>query len=241
MLFDIHSDDDDFLGNSPKKSLPSFFGDGIASSSRPPFLPYNGASGFDAPPEDEPHGRGPTKSLTGTPGFDFDEDDEEQIRERAAAAARPRSGKFKETSARAWDSFLQTLGVRRKIEVGGERTIYINDQAMNNQFKYCNNYVSTGKYNLVTFVPKFLAGVSLLSPPYRSDAVCADFESIRNLKNNSRNTPTSSSCSPRQSCRFQACHPPTDTLPFYPYPSSYSWQRSRKYKKISSVIRVTES
>lgn len=170
MLFDIHSDDDDFLDNSPKKSLPSFFGDGIASSSRPPFLPYNGGSGFDAPPEDEPHGRGPTKSLTGTPGFDFDEDDEEQIRERAAAAARPRGGKFKETSARAWDSFLQTLGVRRKIEVGGERTIYINDQAMNNQFKYCNNYVSTGKYNLVTFVPKFLAGVSLLFPPYRSDA-----------------------------------------------------------------------
>ncbi|KAK9899263.1 aminophospholipid-transporting P-type ATPase [Cystobasidium minutum MCA 4210] len=28
---------------------------------------------------------------------------------------------------------------------------------MNNQFKYCNNYVSTGKYNLVTFVPKFLS------------------------------------------------------------------------------------
>lgn len=159
-----HSDDDDFLGNSPKKSLPSFFGDGIASSSssRPPFLPYNGEPVFDAPPDDEDgrHGRNAVKSLTGTPGFDFDEDDEEQIRERNAAMARSaRSGKFKDLYTNAWDSFLQSLGVRRKIEVGGERTIYINDQAMNNQFKYCNNYVSTGKYNLVTFVPKFLSGV----------------------------------------------------------------------------------
>lgn len=161
-----NSDDDDFLGNSPKKSLPSFFGDGIAGSSRPPFLPYSGEPVFDREPDQRDsrgssniNGREPHKSLTGTPGFDFDEDDEEQIRERTSAASRA-SGKLKDKSSRMWDGIMQSLGLRRKIEVGGERTIYINDQAMNQQFKYCNNYVSTGKYNLVTFVPKFLAGVS---------------------------------------------------------------------------------
>lgn len=159
------SDDDDFLGNTPKKSLPSFFGDGVAGASRPPFLPYNGEPVFDSAPDPRDsrrssnNGREPHKSLTGTPGFDFDEDDEEQIRERTSAASRA-SGKLKDKSSRIWDKLLQSVGLSRKIEVGGERTIYINDQAMNQQFKYCNNYVSTGKYNLVTFVPKFLAGTS---------------------------------------------------------------------------------
>lgn len=143
------------------------FGDNTAgsSASRPPFLPYNSATVFDAP-IDDPHerqgnnglpGRQPIKSLTGTPGFDFDEDDEEQIRERQSAASRA-SGKLKNGSARAWDRIMQGLGISKRIEVGGERTIYINDQGMNAPFKYCNNYVSTGKYNLVTFIPKFLAG-----------------------------------------------------------------------------------
>lgn len=160
------SDDDDFLGNEPKKTLPSFFGDGIAAAvSRPPFLPYNGEPVFNSPPNPRDsrgssnNGRDPHKSLTGTPGFDFDEDDEEQIRERTSAASRA-SGKLKDKSSRIWDTLLQTVGISRRIEVGGERTIYINDQAMNAQFRYCNNYVSTGKYNLVTFVPKFLAGES---------------------------------------------------------------------------------
>jgi hypothetical protein len=145
--------------------LPSLFGDALTGASRPPFLPYAGEPVFDSAhgPRDSRGsnssniGREPHKSLTGTPGFDFDEDDEEQIRERTSAASRA-SGKLKDKSSKFWDTFMQSVGLRRRIEVGGERTIYINDQAMNQQFKYCNNYISTGKYNLVTFVPKFLAG-----------------------------------------------------------------------------------
>ncbi|KAI8919781.1 hypothetical protein BC831DRAFT_479981 [Entophlyctis helioformis] len=38
----------------------------------------------------------------------------------------------------------------------GERTIALNDPVKNRAQKYLHNSVSTGKYNLVTFVPKFL-------------------------------------------------------------------------------------
>ncbi|KAH7329842.1 hypothetical protein B0J17DRAFT_679905 [Rhizoctonia solani] len=38
----------------------------------------------------------------------------------------------------------------------GERNVWLNDQARNIGEGYPNNYVSTSKYNLVTFMPKFL-------------------------------------------------------------------------------------
>ena len=38
----------------------------------------------------------------------------------------------------------------------GERVITLNNPEMNNQF--CSNFVSTSKYNVVTFVPKFFKG-----------------------------------------------------------------------------------
>jgi len=38
----------------------------------------------------------------------------------------------------------------------GERVITLNNSEMNDQF--CSNFVSTSKYNVVTFVPKFFKG-----------------------------------------------------------------------------------
>ncbi|KAG8926721.1 hypothetical protein FRC02_008713 [Tulasnella sp. 418] len=38
-----------------------------------------------------------------------------------------------------------------------ERTIWLNDAPRNSAEGYCSNYVSTSKYNVVTFIPKFLA------------------------------------------------------------------------------------
>jgi hypothetical protein len=105
--------------------------------------------------------RAPIKSMTGSQGF-LDEDDEEQIKERnntnAIRAASRASGKLKHSGAKVWDSVLSAVGLGKPKDLTGERTIYINDQPMNAQFKFMNNYVSTGKYNLITFVPKFLAG-----------------------------------------------------------------------------------
>lgn len=173
-----HSDNDDlFEDDTPKKRASSVFGrddDSGGGILRPNALPYQGGGSTaynDSLEGDLPrqstlsygapstHGRAPIKSLTGTPGFDFDEDDEEQLRERQGAASRA-SGKIKESSSRLWDQMRDAVGLGKPKELGGERTIYINDPPANAQYRYMNNYVSTGKYNLITFIPKFLAGQS---------------------------------------------------------------------------------
>lgn len=46
----------------------------------------------------------------------------------------------------------------KKKLLSPERKIWLNDRFSNEAEGYCNNYVSTSKYNLVTFVPKFLGG-----------------------------------------------------------------------------------
>jgi phospholipid-transporting ATPase len=42
----------------------------------------------------------------------------------------------------------------------GERIVFLNDSKGNGEQGFANNYVSTTKFNLVTFVPKFLVGES---------------------------------------------------------------------------------
>jgi phospholipid-transporting ATPase len=43
-------------------------------------------------------------------------------------------------------------------EYVGERVIALNEEHVNLSEGYCDNYISTSKYNFATFVPKFLAG-----------------------------------------------------------------------------------
>lgn len=44
-------------------------------------------------------------------------------------------------------------------ELEGERIIRLNDPITNDkEGKFCDNYISTSKYNVITFLPKFLAG-----------------------------------------------------------------------------------
>lgn len=45
----------------------------------------------------------------------------------------------------------------KEEELTGERIIALNDPQQN--IGFCSNYVSTGKYNLASFVPKFLFGM----------------------------------------------------------------------------------
>ena len=45
---------------------------------------------------------------------------------------------------------------RKEKTLAGERVIALNNSAANGEF--CSNHVSTSKYNLVTFLPKFLFG-----------------------------------------------------------------------------------
>ncbi len=43
----------------------------------------------------------------------------------------------------------------------GDRIIILNDEVANHQLGYPLNYVSTSKYNVITFLPKFLAGTKI--------------------------------------------------------------------------------
>lgn len=158
-------------GHKQKSSLPSIFGHGAQPLQTEHVLPYhssgsNGAAydtrqdGFHGSGPGQGQGRGSLPALTGSAGFDFDEDDEVQIREREAARRHFRGkGKLREAFEDIWDKVLEAAGQQgRRKDLAGERTIHINDPGANDQFRYMNNYVSTGKYNLVTFIPKFLAG-----------------------------------------------------------------------------------
>lgn len=55
-------------------------------------------------------------------------------------------------------SNLKARFTGRNKRLEGERIIYVNNPPLNDPFRYCDNYISTSKYNLVTFLPKFLAG-----------------------------------------------------------------------------------
>lgn len=55
----------------------------------------------------------------------------------------------------------------------GERIVFLNDDGANGDSGFVSNYVSTSKYNLVTFLPKFLFGMSHFLSTYRFIS-CAD-------------------------------------------------------------------
>src|SRR5258707_15463737 len=46
----------------------------------------------------------------------------------------------------------------KNVALNGERSIWLNDTSRNDTEGYSSNYVSTSKYNVATFVPKFLLG-----------------------------------------------------------------------------------
>lgn len=50
---------------------------------------------------------------------------------------------------------------QRDKELTAERVITLNNALMN--VDYCSNFVSTSKYNMVSFLPKFLSGLSRVS------------------------------------------------------------------------------
>lgn len=143
--------------------MPSLFGN--SGATRPNELPYHTNDVYDDPafagssgPSPNAYAsRQPVKSLVGTSGF-LDEDDEVQMQERRLGGASRATGKIRSKGRDIWQDLLHVFGLGHPKDLTGERTIYINDMPRNDALKYCNNYVSTGKYNLVTFLPKFLAG-----------------------------------------------------------------------------------
>jgi len=101
----------------------------------------------------------PSGSPAGTQGWaGFDEDDEEQLAiGTGSSTAANAKRKGKEKARDCWDGIQHLVGLKKK-PLTGERTIHINDQARNASSGFATNYVSTSKYNLITFLPKFLFG-----------------------------------------------------------------------------------
>lgn len=89
----------------------------------------------------------------------------------------------------------------------GERVIALNNSAANTEF--CSNFISTSKYSLVTFLPKFLFGARF--------GVWSPWSSLTNFQNNSRSTLTCSSYSPHAYSRYRVYLQRTGGLPLHPW------------------------
>ncbi|KAG8908110.1 hypothetical protein FRC00_011425, partial [Tulasnella sp. 408] len=70
---------------------------------------------------------------------------------RYERGGQPRNAPLRQRTKRTWKWPWE-----RQKALAPERKIWLNDHPSNEAEGYCSNYVSTTKYNLVTFVPKFL-------------------------------------------------------------------------------------
>lgn len=52
--------------------------------------------------------------------------------------------------------FRKLIGKRNTSASSGPRVVHINDKHSNRAFGFCDNHISTTKYNFATFIPKFL-------------------------------------------------------------------------------------
>lgn len=147
-LLDPFFDDDD--DNAPD----SAFGRPVPMRSQESGLPLTRSA---VPPA----GSGPSKvSLAdGVPqGWTFDDDDFQPSNQSPHAGSSRFSGTTPaERASRPVRKRKWRWPWQKKQELKGERVIALNNPAANTDF--CSNFVSTSKYNLATFVPKFLTGV----------------------------------------------------------------------------------
>lgn len=121
------------------------------------------------------HGLGQMGQPRAPPISMMDEEDEEMILARQMATKGRVGGRGVNRSTSGSRLGDMWKAVKAKVKGGpkvyeGEREIQLNDAGSNDKMKFCGNYVSTSKYNVVTFVPKFFTGKfssSLFLPPLK--------------------------------------------------------------------------
>lgn len=111
---------------------------------------------------------------------------------------------------------------QKEKELVGERIIALNNSPMNAD--YCSNFVSTSKYNMASFVPKFLGGA------FRVFYLL--HEANWGGQNNSLNTPIYSSCLRRVFNKYRTCRLRISIRQLPRWLSYYSLPHSKKSKKI---------
>lgn len=100
---------------------------------------------------------------TGVPqGWSFDDEDPNAYSGQSSFPGPSQPTKTKENKKRKLSNFKWSWPWQRKeVVLTGERVVGLNNPEANSEF--CSNYVSTTKYNMATFLPKFLFGESTSS------------------------------------------------------------------------------
>lgn len=214
-LLDPFFDDDD--------EPDSAFGRPMPMQSQESGLPFARAGAT-------PAGAGQSKTSFGDgapQGWNFDDDDPRQGPSSADAAfpgpskETPKSGKRKRKWKWPW---------QKEQQLTGERVIALNNRDANSEFG--NNFVSTSKYNLVTFMPKFLLGAYWHCPGVATAHVS---------QNNSQNTPISSFYSRHAYNRFLTYLPPTSTPQSSLWLLSWLHPHSKRFKRIWCAVSTLVS
>lgn len=189
---------DPFFDDDDDDDVPdSAFGASHAMKSQESGLPLSRAG---APPAG--HSQVTLATAAIPPDWSFD-DDEPSKQPRAPGlnthAARPT---HKRRSSRSFVGRVKKLRwpwQKGDKVLAGNRVIALNNPDANTD--YCSNYVSTSKYNVVSFVPKFFFGAF---PHILLRAVRLNLP-----QSSSRNMPIYSSSSPRSFSRYPMCPPRT--------------------------------
>lgn len=117
-----------------------------------------------------PAGRNRSESISSKYVLEPDDDDQDILRgirsiplvdnqSNKSPGSHPGKSKLKPTSSnsRSIKDLVHELFGRQPKRLTGERLLYLNDSTRNQrEFKFMNNHVSTTKYNVLTFLPKFL-------------------------------------------------------------------------------------
>jgi phospholipid-transporting ATPase len=91
------------------------------------------------------------------PGWAFDDDEPVNQPTASRSAPTPSSSSGLKAAMKKPGGGWKWPWSKEKV-LEGERTVWLNDLARNISEGYPNNYVSTSKYNIASFVPKFLVG-----------------------------------------------------------------------------------
>lgn len=141
---------DPFFDDEDENVPSSAFGRPAPMQSQESGLPFARSA---APPA----GVGPSNSSNELPqGWNFDDDDFQPTNSQRFPGPSDSNRKTPTQKSSRFKTPKWKWPWEREKVLTGERVVLLNNNVANSEF--CSNFVSTSKYNLITFLPKFLFG-----------------------------------------------------------------------------------